>query len=891
MPLPPPALSLDGFMADKDFHSLSDDMDMGGRRPVGLQGRFLFAVALAWSCYQLWVASPLPFSTGILMIDDTQDRVIHVAFALFLGFCAYPLRRRSPVSYIPWYDWLLAVIAAASCLYIVAFYDQVANNSGGQHSVAETAISIIGVLCVMEIARRSLGLPLLIVTLIFLAYMFLGPYAPAMISHRGASLNRAVDHLWLTTEGIFGIAAGVSTSIIFLFVLFGALLQRAGSGNYLIQLSFSLLGHLRGGPAKASVVASGLTGIISGSTIANIVTTGTFTIPLMKRVGYPDYKAGAIETSASLNGQVMPPVMGAAAFIMTEFIGITYYDVIKHAFLPAVISYVALYFIVHAEAEKAEMPILERAARHPLLYRLLMAAASVAGFIILSGLVYAAGRLILAFAGLFTLPAAITLFLAAYVATVFFSTRFPPLKMEDPRAPALHLPQTFPTFMAGLYFILPIIVLIWCLIVERFSAGLSVSWAIAAQVFILLTQNVLKALFQRATQHVLPAARAGFLDLVHGLATGARNMVGVAVAMAAAGIIIGVVSLTGVGMSMTAVIETLSGGSFLVAMLLTALVCIILGMGLPTTANYIVVIAVMGPVMVEMAAQNGVFVPLVAIHLFVFYFGLLSGTTPPVAIDAFVGAAIARADPLKTSVQAFYYSSRQAILPFLFVFNPQLLLIGVDTWYHFIFIVVVATLAMVVFAAALQGWLVQRSRWSELAVLLVAALTMLRPGFWLDMLEPPFHPVDPARLMEVVETLPEDGAIRLRMRGERFNGRIAEQLAVFRLASEGEPGADRLEEGTGMTLRQEDGRYVVDMVRFGSPAEQRGIGFDWQILEVQMPAVRASAEWFILPAFLTICGIALLQLRRKRAGNTRADGAVVVDPADRPAGRYSAGPP
>ena len=854
-------------MADADLRDLSDSIDMGGRRPTGLEERLLFAVALLWSCYQLWVASPLPYVTGFLMIDGTQDRAIHVAFALFLGFCAYPmLKRRSPRQYIPWYDWMLALVAACTCLYIIAFYADVSNRAGGLRTPTESIISIVGILCVLEITRRALGLPLLIVTLVFLAYMFLGPYAPDIISHRGASLNRAVDHLWLTTEGVFGIAAGVSTSIIFLFVLFGALLQRAGSGNYLIQLSFALLGHLRGGPAKASVMASGLTGLISGSTIANIVTTGTFTIPLMKRVGYPDYKAGAIEVSSSLNGQVMPPVMGAAAFIMTEFIGITYYEVVKHAFLPAVISYVALYFIVHAEAEKANMPVLEQVAATPWLRRLLTFVTAVLCVIILSGLLYVLGAFLSAFAGNYALLFAVALFVGAYLGTLWISTRYPPLKIDDPNAPEMHLPKTWPTFRAGLYYILPVMVLIWCLIVERFSPGLSVSWAITSQILVLLTQYPLKAVLSGRVDAVVPALRVGFADLIEGLATGARNMVGIAIAMASAGLIIGVVSLTGVGISMTAVIEAISGGSFMFAMILTAVACVILGMGLPTTANYIVVVAVMGPVVAELAAQNGLFVPLIAVHLFVFYFGLLSGTTPPVAIDAFVGAAVAHADPLKTSLQAFYYSSRQAILPFLFIFNPQLLLIGVETWWQFLFIVAVATTAMIVFAAALQGWLFHRSRLWESAVLLVVALTLLRPDIWLDRIQPPFDVVDPVRVLEVAEERRDDSALRMRVRGERFGGSIGERIVVFDLGRSGPAGAERLERSSGMTLRIEDGRMVVDTVRFGGAAQRQGIDFDWEILEVQVRTERRAKEWFILPAVLVLCGISLLQVRRKRGG-------------------------
>ncbi|MCG8509405.1 MAG: TRAP transporter permease [Rhodospirillales bacterium] len=849
----------------ESVEKLSESIDMGGRHPAGLEAKFLFLAAFSWSLYQIYIASPLPYVTGILMIDDTQDRAIHVAFCLFLGFCAYPMfNKSSPRGYVPWYDWAFAIVSSLCCFYIIIFYEEISDGAGGIRTMTEVAVSVIGVLCVMEITRRALGVPLTIVSSVFLAYMFLGPYMPEIISHRGASLNRAVDHMWLTTEGVFGIAAGVSTKVIFLFVLFGALLQRAGSGNYLIQLSFALLGHLRGGPAKASVVSSGLTGVVSGSTIANIVTTGTFTIPLMKRIGFPAHKAGAIETSSSLNGQVMPPVMGAAAFIMTEFIGITYFDVIKHAFLPAVISYIGLYFIVHAEAEKAKMMVIERAIRSHWARRLFVFVSCVLTAIILSGLLYFASEILKATVGDATLYVAGIFFIAVFVGSIWISTRYPALHMDDPNSKEIHLPDTWPTFMAGLHFILPIIVLIWCLIAERFSAGLAVSWAITAQVFVLVAQHPLKILLTGRNAEMPNAIRAGLDDLIQGMASGARNMVGVAIAMASAGIIVGVVSLTGLGISMTAIIEALSGGSFIIALLLTAVICVILGMGLPTTANYIVVIAVMGPVVVELAAQNGLVVPLVAVHLFVFYFGLLSGTTPPVAIDAFVGAGVARADPLKTSLQSFYYSMRTAILPFIFIFNSELLLIGIDSIWHFLLTVTVSVTAIVVFSASLQGWLFCRSRIWESALLLVISLTLLRPAFWLDLVQPPFDAVPPSTLMDIVETQPDDGSVRVRVRGEKFGGSIGERVAVFYLGKKGEMGPERFEKASGITVAFDGGKAIIDNVNFGSEAEKQGITFDWEILEVQVRTERMAKEWFLLPAVLVLALLSVLQIVRKR---------------------------
>ncbi|WP_405117461.1 TRAP transporter fused permease subunit [Phaeobacter sp. BS23] len=324
-------------MTDKTHQEELDDLiaenDTGARDPSGLAKKIVLGVALLWPLYQLYMASPLPFVTGFGLIDDSQQRAIHLAFALFLGFMTFPAYVNAPRSYIPAYDWIFGILAACCSLYILVFYRDVVNNAGGIRTSAETFVSIAGMILVMEITRRVLGISLVIVATVFSIYVFVGPMLPELISHRGFSLNRYVDHMFLTTEGVFGLPLGVSNSFIFLFVLFGALLDKGGAGNFFIKLSFSMLGHLRGGPAKAAVVSSGLTGLISGSAIANVVTTGTFTIPLMKRIGFSGEKAGAIEVSSSINGQIMPPVMGAAAFLMTEFVGITYFEVVVHAFV------------------------------------------------------------------------------------------------------------------------------------------------------------------------------------------------------------------------------------------------------------------------------------------------------------------------------------------------------------------------------------------------------------------------------------------------------------------------------------------------------------------------------------------------------------------------------
>lgn len=316
-----------------ELQEMIAEADTGARNPVGaIPKKILFFVPLAWTLFQLWYASPLPYIFNFFVLNATEARAIHLAFAMFLAYTAYPTFKSSPRNYIPAQDWIVALVAAFCSSYLFFFYTQLADRPGLPTQM-DLVVSVIGIVLLLEATRRALGPPLMVVAAIFLCYTFFGPYMPEVIAHKGASLSKGMSHYWLSTEGVYGVALGVSTGMVFMFVLFGSLLESAGAGNYFIRTAFAGLGHMRGGPAKAAVVSSGMTGLVSGSSIANVVTTGTFTIPLMKKVGFPAEKAGAVEVAASTNGQLTPPVMGAAAFLMVEYVGISYVEVIKHAFL------------------------------------------------------------------------------------------------------------------------------------------------------------------------------------------------------------------------------------------------------------------------------------------------------------------------------------------------------------------------------------------------------------------------------------------------------------------------------------------------------------------------------------------------------------------------------
>ncbi|KFJ92906.1 C4-dicarboxylate ABC transporter [Pseudomonas sp. 1-7] len=835
--------------------------DVGARSPVGLMAQVITGLALLWSLFQLWIASPLPFIFGVGVFNDTQTRAIHLAFALLLAFLAYPAFKRSPRDRVPLLDIALGLVAAASAAYLFIFYQQLALRPGSL-TTGDLVTACIGIPLLLEATRRALGPPLAIIALVFLIYSLAGPYMPGLLAHRGVSFNALANHQWITTEGVFGIALGVSTSFVFLFVLFGALLERAGAGHYFIQLAFSLLGHFRGGPAKAAVLASGLTGMISGSSIANVVTTGTFTIPMMKRTGFSSEKAGAVEVASSVNGQIMPPVMGAAAFLMVEYIGMPYVEIIKHAFLPAAISYIALLYIVHLEALKLGLQPIGSAQPKPWLRRLTGFAFGAALISGLSLAVYYGLGWLKPALGEYALPVIGVLLAVVYLALLKVAASVPVLPPEDPNAPLEELPQTRAVLLSGLHFLLPVVVLVWCLMIERLSPGLSAFWGSVMLIIILLTQRPLLSWMRRDGSHDHGRFIDGVIDLREGLIAGARNMIGIGIATAAAGIIVGAVSQTGVGLVLADLVELLSMGNLLLMLILVAVFSLILGMGLPTTANYIVVSSLLAPVVVALGQQNGLIVPLIAVHLFVFYFGIMADVTPPVGLASFAAAAVSKGDPIKTGIVAFFYSLRTAALPFLFIFNTDLLLIDVDFW-HGVIIFIVATIAMLIFAAGTQGFFLVRSRWYESVLLLLVAFTLFRPGFWMDMLHDPYQEVPPAELAQALDGVEDGSSLRLRILGENAVGDPRE-FTVLLPVPDGASGEERLQK-LGLALYEEGDKVLVDNVTFGSLAADAGLEFDQQILNVRAPTDRWMKELMWIPGFLLFGLVVLLQRRRKLA--------------------------
>ena len=762
-------------------NKISEDLSPT-RNLTGLHLKIVGSIAIIWSLFQLWYASPFPFMFDIGMFKGLPARAIHLGFALTLAFLIYPISKRKKISI---FDILISFIAAFCCLYIYFFYDQLVDRGGILLTVTiwekfnlpvELIIGSCGILILIEATRRVFGLPLVIIAVCFLLFSYFGRYAPEIISHGGLSLNRLVGFQWLDQEAIFGIPIGVSVDFIFLFVLFGALLETAGGGKYFLDLAFAMVGKMRGGPAKAAILGSGMTGLISGSSIANTVTTGTFTIPIMKKTGFSKEKAGAIEVSSSVNGQLMPPVMGAAAFVMASFLGVTYFEVVKHAFLPAIISYVALFYISHLEALKLNLK-----------------------------------------------------------------------GMDD-----VDIPNLKKTFLSGLHFLIPIFVLVYMLVYLRFTASYSIFFATIALIIV----NLGYILFKNPDFKL--AIKTWFNQTIVGFEKGALNMVGVGIAIATAGIIVGAVGSTGLSTNLIIVIEFIAKDNVVILLFLTIILCLILGMGLPTTANYVVVASLMATVLVDVGNASGFVFPLIAVHLFVFYFGLMADVTPPVGLASYAAAAISGGDPLKTGLQAFWYSLRTGILPIVFLFNHELLLIGIENVWHGLLVIITSLIGILVFTSATQAWFINRLRWYEIIIFLLISISLLAPEFILNKFYPKYNYMD----INKIHLMKVDFNKEARFKVTRPSN-YGERYKLFVIKKNTFETEYSLEQ-YGLSLIRAENRVIVDTLQWNGSAKKSGFETGDYISEFKIENADRPNKGIIYPiAILLLIIFGYLNYRRK----------------------------
>ena len=620
---------VDGKMSDELQEKLKSlDKESNTMEYAGICGKIVAAICICFSLFQIY--------TGIFgTLDAMIQRCIHLSFGICLVFLLCPTKkswvkggRFHPI------DILFTVLAIIPPIYILVNYQQLILRAGTV-TPTDAVVGLLGMVMVLEAARRIVGLPIVIVVLCFLAYGFLGPYMPGPLAHRGLTINQMVGHLFFTTEGVFGIPLGVSSTFIFLFILFGAYLEKTGLGKFFIDIANALAGWASGGPAKVAVISSALQGTISGSSVANVVGSGSFTIPMMKKLGYHKNFAGAVEAAASTGGQLMPPIMGAAAFLMAEFVGIPYMEVVKAAVVPAILYFLGVFLGVHFEAKKNHLEGTPRSQLEPW------------------------GRI---------------------------------MKEEG------HLA-------------IPLIAIIALL-----ASGYTPMKAALAGIFISIATAMLRA-----------STRMSFYDIVDGLVKGARGALGVIIACASAGMIIGIVTKTGVGLKLASALVTVAAGNFMLLLLCTMLTSLILGMGVPTTANYVITSTIAAPALIQLG------VPILAAHMFVFYFGIIADITPPVALAAYAGSAISGGDPLKTGVNASKLGIAAFIIPYVFVLSPQLLGIGA-TFGSVLFTTCTAIIGMTGISGAMIGQFYCRANILERLLLVAGGLCLIDPHTLTDII-------------------------------------------------------------------------------------------------------------------------------------------------------------
>ncbi len=597
------------------------DKESNKRSMTGMWDYIIKGICIVFAIFQLYTAT-----FGVL--DAHLQRAVHLAFGFVLIFLLYPARASWSRKSMHPLDILFAVVSAASALYIVVNYQELVLRAG-MNNETDFIVGLVGTFMVFEAARRVVGWPMITVAFFFMVYAFFGPYIPGILAHRGVGVQEMFDHLFFTTEGIFGTPMGVSSTFIYLFILFGAYLETTGLGKFFIDIANAIAGWAAGGPAKVAVLSSGLMGTVSGSSVGNVAGTGAFTIPMMKKLGYRPEFAGAVEAAASTGGQLMPPVMGAAAFLMAEFVGVPYFDVVKAAVIPALLYYIGVWLGVHYEAKKYDLK----------------------------------------------------------------------------GTPREELPSFKKLFVEKGHLALPLIVIVYLLV-----SGFTPMRAALAAILLSICCASLRA-----------STRITFRQGVQGLIDGSMGVLGVLIACATAGIIIGVVTKTGVGLKVATALLDLSGGALLPAMFFTMITSLILGMGVPTTANYVITSTIAAPALVQMG------VPVLAAHMFAFYFGIVADVTPPVALAAFAGAGIAGANPMRTGVNAAKLAIAAFIVPYIFVLAPELLMINA-TPFTVVYSGLTAVIGMWGASIAMVGFCQNLLNILQRAMFLVGGICMIIPG-------------------------------------------------------------------------------------------------------------------------------------------------------------------
>ncbi len=681
---PPPLVE---SVSEEEAERITAKLDVASRlrKYSGPFGIFLMLFAAAMSVFHL-------YTTFFGFFDAPIQRAIFFVFVFVLGYAFYPARFKGTLdlrSIPPWYDLILMGLSAVVGIYIVVNFDTIVENMGNP-SQTDLIMGGIAILLVLELCRRAVGPVLTVICLVFLVYAVYGNYIPGFLSHRGYPITRVISHMYLTTEGIFGVAAGVATTYVFMFILFGAFLLRTGTGQFFIDLAVALLGSFSGGPAKVAIFSSALMGTINGSSVANVVGTGSFTIPLMKSIGYRPYFAGAVEAAASTGGQLMPPVMGAGAFIMAEILGIPYSQVIIAAALPAVLYYAGVLTGVHLEAKRTGLEGIPRQ-------------------------MLPSPKKIFKERGILLLPIVVVVFMLmngrtppyAAVTGIFGSIVFSSLLSENRRGVG-------PGAGSLLLILRDVIGIgtVGYLLVDQYASPYLIVGGMALNI---------------AISGSMAGTRPQVIKYGEALIYGSRDALGVSIACLSIGFIMGSATLTGAGLKIANGILLLSGGNLFLTLFFTMIASLILGMGLPTTANYLVTSTIAAPALVHAG------IPILSAHLFVFYFGIIADLTPPVALAAMAGAGLAGAPPTKTGVQSFRLAAPAYLIPYVFCYAPQITLLGFD-FLSGLEASITALLGVIALGVGLFGFFRTFVPWWQRIPLLAAALLLIVPGWETDLM-------------------------------------------------------------------------------------------------------------------------------------------------------------
>ncbi|WP_332695808.1 TRAP transporter permease [Halalkalibacter lacteus] len=678
------------YQADPDVEKKVNELAGSDRSVRGWMALLILVLAILMSIYHLYTAG-----FGLIPGVGTRSHmIIHLTFALALVFLIFPIKRGLGQTKIVWYDFLLALIAIGVGYYLYANQTSSSILTGRMTDI-DKVVGITLLVLVLEVTRRVVGKPLVIIAGFFIAYFFLGQHLNPPFRHTRANFENFIYEMTYTTSGIFSTPLSVSAVYVFIFILFGAILEATGAGKMFIDLALRAFGKYKGGPAKAAVVSSGMLGSISGSSVANAVTTGTFTIPLMKKVGFRPQTAGGIEVAASSSGQLLPPIMGAAAFLMIEYTPYTYAEIIRSAAIPAILSYIAILFMVHIEASKHNIKGLPKemlvSARKTLIQH---------GYLILPVIV-----LVYFLVQGNTVPNAAFFSIVILLTLAVFTHRF-----REKMGTGIMIAAIVGAFAYGMHFVLD-----W-----NIEIAVMVAIGIFVSIFVVLLQKSFKV-------DAAPV-RFGMRELFAGFEMAARNSLTVVVACATAGILIGVINLTGLSAKLPIIIVGFAGDNLYLALAFTLVACLILGLGLPTTATYVILAAMVAPALVQMD------VPIMAAHLFVLYYGILADDTPPINLPAYAVSGIANSEPIRTGIQGFKFDSGALLLPFVFATNTVILLLpenaGLYSWPVIAQNIFTALLGIIAFVVFIQNFLLVKLRFYERILALGTALVFIH-GSWI----------------------------------------------------------------------------------------------------------------------------------------------------------------